>query len=347
MLVALATALGAAPAGAVVTQPPQPTSGPGGSDYAHAGVRVTSGGTGADAWYVFEPARPRPKTAPLAIVTHGYYEFSGHRSMLGLIRHTVRRGSIVIYPRWQTGLAVPCPGPVDIEPCLRSEVAGIRGALAFLKAQPDHVQPQRGAASYFGFSFGGIITANLANRYRALGLPKPAAVFLDDPHDGGILADGEPGLDERLTGIPASTRFVCHSGADGVLSDASTVTPGRDLSTSGCNALFPKLTSIPARNKALVLTRTDRHGTPALSSAHGVCAGGGGDRFGPPDAYDWGFCWRTWDARRTCAATTTDCATALRPRPLGTWSDGVPIAALTVQTAAPLHARPAPARSTR
>ena len=44
-----------------VRQPPQPKSGPGGSDYTHRGVRVSSGGSGADAWYVFEPTRPRPQ----------------------------------------------------------------------------------------------------------------------------------------------------------------------------------------------------------------------------------------------------------------------------------------------
>ena len=29
--------------------------------------------------------------------------------MYELIRHTVRKGSVVIYPRWQTGVAKPAP----------------------------------------------------------------------------------------------------------------------------------------------------------------------------------------------------------------------------------------------
>ena len=180
--------------------------GPGGSDYAHGGVRVSSGGTGADAWYVFEPTKPRPTNAPLAVVTHGYGEYSGYGSMRALIRHTVRKGSIVIYPRWQTGLATPCPGPFDIEPCVRSAVNGVRGALGHLRARPKRrVQPQLGRTSYFGFSFGGIITANLANRHRSLKLPRPRAIFLDDPHDGGFAELGfdEPAVDDSLAGIPA------------------------------------------------------------------------------------------------------------------------------------------------
>lgn len=348
-LAALTAALCATSASAAVTQPKQPATGPGGSDYAHAGVRVSSGGTGADAWFAFEPTKPRPKSASLAIVTHGYYEFSGYASLAGLIRHTVRKGSVVIYPRWQTAVATPCPGPIDIEPCMRSEVAGIRGALAALRSGGRRsVQPRLARADYFGFSFGGIITANLVSRHKALGLPKPAAVFLDDPHDGGIVADGEPGLDETLKGIPASTLLECHSGAQGVLTTPSTVTPGKDRMGSSCNALFPRLTTIPAKHKDLVMTSPDAHGTPGLSSAHGVCAGGGGGEFAASDAYDWGFCWKTWDALRSCAASHVDCAYALGRTPqhryIGTWSDGVPIVGLKVQQAAPIHPTPVPAR---
>ena len=202
ILAALALALGATPATAAVTQPKQPRSGPG-SNAAHAGFRVHAGGSGNDAWYVFEPTRPRPKTAPLAVVMHGYYEFPGNGQMPALLEHTARRGHVVIYPRWQTGRR-SCLGPVNIEPCMTSALKGIRGGLAYLRAHKSSwTQPQLSRTSYFGFSFGGIITANLANRYRSLGLPKPRAVFLDDPHDGGLI-DGqdEPALDDSLAGIP-------------------------------------------------------------------------------------------------------------------------------------------------
>ena len=142
ILAALALALGAAPATAAVTQPKQPKSGPG-SNAAHAGYRVHAGGSGNDAWYVFEPTRPRSKSAPLAVVMHGYYEFSGHAQMDALLAHTARRGDVVIYPRWQTGALSPCLGPVNIEPCMTSALNGIRGALAYLRAHKSTwTQPQ-------------------------------------------------------------------------------------------------------------------------------------------------------------------------------------------------------------
>jgi hypothetical protein len=316
---------------AAITEPPQPRHGPGGSDYAHKRVRVSSGGEGADAWYVFEPAKPRPEKAPLAIVMHGYYEFSGYASMAALIRHTVRRGSVVIYPRWQTAVATPCPGPFDVEPCVASAVNGIDGALDFLRSGAKRVQPQLRKTSYFGFSFGGIITANMTNGYRALGLPKPQAIFLDDPHDGALSGYGEPALDDSLAGIPPGTKFECHSGAAGVISE-----PGKELSS--CNAVFPKLTSIPAKNKDLVLTHTDTHGERALSSAHGVCATGG--LSGGANAYDWNFCWKVWDGLRSCAISGKRCNYALGDtrlhRTMGEWSDGTPVTPLKIQDAAPI-----------
>jgi hypothetical protein len=313
--------------GSPIVQPPQPVSGPGGSDYEHGDWRVGSGGEGPDAWFVFEPVDPAPATAPLAIVMHGYFEFAGFDQMYEFIRHTVRHGTIVVYPRWQTDTAVPCPGPFDIEPCMAAARNGIAGALEYLAADATRVQPELDGASYFGFSFGGIITTNLVNRWQTLGLPEPQVVFLEDPHDGGLYGTGEPALDDDLGGIPASTLFQCHSGADGIIAARP---------DSSCNAIVPGLGHLADANKDLVMTRADTHGTPALSSVHGVCAAPPGTA----DAYDWNFCWKVWDALRSTAAAGDSAQFALGDTPEhrsnGLWSDGTPVAPLTIQDAAPI-----------
>jgi hypothetical protein len=315
-----------------VIQPPQPKKGPGGRAHPYRGFQVTAGGSGNNAWFAFEPTRPRPRKARLAIVMHGYGEFAGYDQMYGFISHTVRRGSVVIYPRWQTGIAHPCPGPFNIEPCIGSAVSGIDGAISYLQSSRSQVHPQLRKTSYFGFSFGAIVTANMANRYRSLGLPRPRAIFLDDPHDGALNGFGEPALDDSLAGIPRKTRFECHSGADGVISE-----PGK--ADSSCNAVFSKIGQIPDANKDLALTHTDTHGQPTLSSEHGVCAGGAAG-FGPANAYDWNFCWKVWDALRSCANSGRNCRYALGNTPehrsLGRWSDGVPVIPLKIQNAAPI-----------
>jgi hypothetical protein len=248
--------------------------------------------------------------------------------MYEFIRHTVRTGSIVVYPRWQTGIATPCAGPFDIEPCMKSAVNGIRGGLALLRNDPQRVQPDLDNASYFGFSFGGIITSNLANRSRRLDLPQPKAIFLDDPHDGGLDGPGEPSLDDSMSGIPSTALLECHVGAEGVIAEDP---------TGGCNALLPKLDHIPAKNKAIVLTEPYRHGQPALSSKHGVCTAWRGIA----DAYDWNFCWKVWDALRAAAASGESPKAAVVDTPQhrsnGSWSDGIRIAPLKILHTAPIH----------
>jgi hypothetical protein len=173
-------------------------------------------------------------------------------------------------------------------------------------------------------------------------LPRPRAIFLDDPHDGALTGYGEPALDDSLAGIPSSTLVQCHAGAEGVLSE-----PSQGGEKGSCNAVFPKLTSVSAKNKDLVLTSRDEHGSPPLAPIHGVCAVETFD-YGTASAYDWGFCWKVWDALRGCAYAKVNCRYALGDTPehryIGTWSDGVPIIGLKVQDAAPIRPQPASAR---
>lgn len=335
-------ALGVSQTAAAASQRPQARSGPGGSQAAFGGVRVTAGGSGSDAWYAFQPVNPTPASAPLVIIEHGYYEFSGYTTMSALIRHTVLKGNVVIYTRWQTGVATPCPGPFNIEPCITSSVNGIRGALAYLRASRHRVQPRLNETSYFGFSFGGIITADMTSRYKALGLPKPRAIWLEDPHDGGFTGFNEPAVDHSLAGIPPTVKFVCHAGASGIIAIAG-------FANASCNSVFPKLGQIPAQNKSLVLTSNDTHGSPPLLAIHGVCAGLASGVL--VDTYDWGFCWKDFDSLRACAYYGKDCVYALgdnaQHRYIGTWSDGVPVIGLKIQQTAPISGTPIPPRQSK
>jgi len=315
--------------GRTIVQPGPLTQGPGSTEYRHKGWRVSEGGEGYNGWYAFEPVRPKPATAPVAIVSHGYGEFTGYDRLYELIRHTVLKGTVVVFPRWQTSDYVPCPGPFHIESCMDAAVRGIHGGLDYLRADPDRVQPDINRTSYYGYSFGGIITANIANQYLRYGLPRPRAIFLDDPHDGEVAGLGEPALDDSLAGIPRDVKLECHSGADGVLGVPR-------LIDGSCNALFAKLSHIPKVNKSLTMTRTDSWGVPTLSSAHGVCASNPGTQ----NAYDWRFCWRDWDAIRACALRGKFCYLSVgagpRHRWLGRWSDGTPMTSLVVQKSGPL-----------
>ena len=92
-------------------------------------------------------------------------------------------------------------------------------------------------------------------------LPKPRAIFLDDPHDGGLHGLDEPALDDSLGGHPGvDARRV-------PLGRRRRHQPSRTKADASCNAVFPKLEQIPEANKDLVLTSAPtHHGRPALSS---------------------------------------------------------------------------------
>jgi hypothetical protein len=303
------------------TPPGQIKTGPGGKDYLHAGVRISQGGSGPNAFYVFEPTNPKPASAPLVIITHGYTEYAGYGMHKELIMHTVKKGNVVIYPRYQTGYATPCLGPLNSEACMNSATKGIQGGIKFLQSDSNRVQPELQNTSYFGFSYGGIITTNLTNRWASLNLPKPRAIFLDEPHDGQV----EAALDKDLSGIPATTLVQCHVGADGVISNAP---------NNSCNTVFPRLGHIPEANKNLVMLYTDTHGKPQLSSKHGV------SMTPTLNTYDWRFVWKSFDAMRSCALADQDCEYGMGDTPEhrsnGSWSDGTPVKELKIQTVAPI-----------
>ncbi|MFD8110307.1 alpha/beta hydrolase family protein [Streptomyces microflavus] len=313
---ALATALflstsAASADNASATPPTQPVAGPGGSAYTHAGMNVTSGGSGANAWYVFSPSGPAVSSAPVSIVLHGYGEFSGYAQMEQLIKHTVRQGNIVIYPRWQTSPVTPLP---VMEHAVGTAVNGIKGALAWMAADPSRPQPQLDKATYFGHSYGGVITMNVTNRHVSIGLPRPAAIMLDEP-DGGPLDDD--GFDAAMTGVPAATKLAC------TISDGYT----QSDPTHGCYPLWSKLAHIPGANKDFIRVHTDTHGTPDLTAVHGMSTGSS------LDAIDYYAIWKNWDALRSCALTGTQCDhlnNSTLQQYMGTWSDGTPVTPVTV-----------------
>jgi pimeloyl-ACP methyl ester carboxylesterase len=318
--------LSTAATGVPPAPPAQPTSGPGGSNYPHAGYTVTPGGTGNDAWYVFEPATPKPASAPVAVMLHGFGEFTGRDAMAGFIEHTVRKGYVVVYPRWQTDVL----NPGDIGGRMTAARNGITGGLAWLQASATRVQPQLNKVNYFGWSYGGIIVTNLANRYGTLGLPVPRSLMLVEPHDG--FSEGD--LDDALSGIPATTILTCYV-SDNI----------RPADPIGCKTIFPLIGHIANDRKDYVTFHDDLRGYPALVASHqSVCslptvAPANGACGTPPDqtrtdGVDHFVFWKSWVAQQTCANDAVDCAYAVNDTPAhrnrGLWSDGIAVRPLQI-----------------
>src|SRR5262245_6348719 len=142
---------------AQITQPQQPASGPGGAQ-ANFKVRESTYGSGATQYWIFEP-EPLQGSAPVIVLLHGWSALvpGPYQSW---IDHLVRRGNIVIYPKYQESLKEL---PPNMTP---NALAAIRDALSKLGNRAD-----RNRFAVVGHSVGGIITYNVAGEGGSNGIP--------------------------------------------------------------------------------------------------------------------------------------------------------------------------------
>ncbi len=145
---------------------------PGARIDATAGVRQRVLGGGAQTVTVLEPAGQGPGPRPVVVFLHGWGALSPQLYGPWLV-HLVRRGSTVVYPRYQASVLS------DPTRVLVTTVAGLRRAFAL-------TPPTSGTLVVAGHSAGGALAAD----YAALaggggggggGLPVPAAVFAAYP----------------------------------------------------------------------------------------------------------------------------------------------------------------------
>src|ERR1044072_5018726 len=89
-----------------VTPPSQPQTGPGGKQSVHSSVIKNRYGKGATEYWIYEPDSPKPRTAPVIVFLHGW---GGMNPLYygAWIDHLVKRGNIVIYPRYHANLLTP------------------------------------------------------------------------------------------------------------------------------------------------------------------------------------------------------------------------------------------------
>ena len=256
--------------------PGQPAEGPGGSDYTHATVAEMSFGEEENQCWIFEPAQPKPASAPVIVFLHGW----GAQSPLpyrSWVDHIVRHGNIVIYPRYQV---LRTRGP-DFNP---NAILAVKSALRALQT-PGHVKPDTNRFAIVGHSAGAVGAANMAAVAAAQGLPKPGALMIVQPGRGPDPDNPDPKFGiplEDLSPVPADAlALVLVGDADKIAGNAV----AKDI--------FAKLGHIPAKNRDYIIVRSDGHADPPLVADHfSPCAGPGKG----VDALDWYGYWKLFDA---------------------------------------------------
>ena len=229
------------------TSPSQPATGPGGKQYAHASVTKNRYGHGGEEYWIFEPDNPKPAAAPLIVFLHGW---GGINPLYygAWIDHLVKRGNIVVYPRYQASLLT------TIQQFTPNTLAAIKDAIARLKAEPGHVKPDLSKFATVGHSVGGLLAANVAALASESGLPRVSAVM-----------SVEPGITEApinipladLKKIPAETLLLAVAG------DQDTLVRDYDA-----KRVYNESTRVPAANKDYVTLVSDSHGLPGLQASH-------------------------------------------------------------------------------
>ena len=280
--------------------PSAPESGPGSAEYTHASMTRNSYGNGKTQYWIFEPSEPKPASAPVIVFMHGWSAMTPF-GYLGWIEHIVRRGNIVIYPRYQESIAEP---PKNFTP---SAIYSIKSALEELQTGT-HVKPDLTRAAVVGHSFGGVISANLAVLAAQNNLPAFKAVMCVEPGTGGF------GVYEDYSKIPAKTLLLCVAGDE-------------DLNVRNIDALrIFNQAKLDAEDKNFLEMVSDRHGTPPLIANHFAPAALPGIK---GNALHWYGFWKWFDALTDAAFYGKNRKYALGDRPeqrfMGRWSDGTAV----------------------
>jgi dienelactone hydrolase len=315
VLILTATFLLTIPSTINVHQPSQPSYGPGGSNYTHEMVKMTVYGEGEKQYWIFEPASPTPKSAPIIVFNHGWGATTP-TFYQAWINHLVRQGYIVVYPRYQTDIFTPSDNFTS------NSIQATQDSLRVLQ-NGDHVRPELDRFAIVGHSVGGIITVNLAALSKEKGLPEPKAVFAVEPGKSRTSEDQMGPVLEDLTKIPSNSLLLSLAGdQDNWVGDDDAKRIIRDT---------PQISS---ENKDYIFMLSDEHGDPALLANHFAPLAA---EFSNPnyklfllvDAWDYYGTWKLFDGLLDAAFYNKNRQYALgntnRQRFMGTWSDGTPV----------------------
>ncbi|HEV2904627.1 MAG TPA: alpha/beta hydrolase, partial [Pyrinomonadaceae bacterium] len=227
--------------------PPQPETGPGGKKKPHAAVIKSRYGQGANEYWIYEPDRPKPKTAPVVIFLHGW---SGTNPLYygAWIDHVVKRGNIVVFPRYQSSILT------SREDFIPNTLDAVKAAFARLQSEPGHVLPDLNKVAAVGHSLGGVLAASVAALAGENGLPQVRAVMAVEP---GLTRAPVSVPMADLGKIPGTTLLLSIAG------DRDTLAADHDA-----KRIYYESKQISADNKDFVLLVSDERGRPGLIGGH-------------------------------------------------------------------------------
>jgi dienelactone hydrolase len=298
----------AVPASADILGPGQPADGPGGSDYAYAGVKKETRGLGINKYIIYEPYPKADAPLPVIAFMHGYTPLPTPKPNLDFIHHLVKKGHIVIWPYYMVFFTLP-------QNFDRNAGNAVSAALDHIIGNTEHAQPEydnTGLMNFalMGHSAGGITAANLAATYDAYNLDPPKALVCFLPGRGRLLA--VPIRD--YSQIPADIYMQI------------IVATEDDIAMDHGSYIWNNSPQISNMNKDWILVKSDYYGYPDANDLIADHYSNLGRPYFSLDALDWYGYWKWATALCNLAFYNFDGAYALgntsEQRYMGLWSDG-------------------------
>lgn len=316
----------------VVSPPTQPSSGPGGSDYPHAGFRRTFCGQDERAFWIFEPHAPRPNQAPLVCFFHAWGGTNPHIYGNWIV-HLVRKGHMVLYPVYQTLSSI-------LNVMEHNALVSFSEAIGHVSKGP-FVTPDLERLAIVGHSLGGWLGLRTAALAFKAGILTPKALMIVQPGWGPF---GRISMEE-LRHIPSTTLMLFIVGEH-----------DRHCLPWQATRLYRAVELTPGINKDFVRMFSDFHGTPPLICDHSSPLAVRDDcgpslsasekglrtrmlkvlslRWAKVDALHYYGYWKLFDALQDAAFYGKNRKYALGNTPqqrfMGYWSDGIPVKELRV-----------------
>lgn len=299
--------------------PEAPEKGPGSETYAHKSVETYEALEAGEHYWLYTPAEPKLKKAPVVVFVHGYGAMKPE-SYDAWLEHICRRGNIVIYPQYQAHGLEP---PANYAPnCATS----ILDAFTYLEADKELVQPIKEDFAIVGHSAGGVTTANLAADWETLKLPKPKAAM-----------PVQPGRGFSYTNQAQKNGLIPLSDYANIPEDCLLLPIFSDSdNTVGAwcaKTFFKDSTKVKAKNKNLVEVRSSTYADSPIIAEHRTPAA-------PTtatemiDVFDYYAYWKLFDGLSDAAFHGKNRDYALGDTPeqkfMGNYSDGRPFEELKV-----------------
>lgn len=304
--------------------PQPPKEGPGSPTYIHKEVVLYDYAQKPDGYWLFEPAAPRPDSANVIVFNHGY---GGYNPMIyGLwIRHLVRKGHIVIYPRYQKNVYFPRPRKFS-----KNVSQAIRDALKEMK-KGKLVQPILSNFAMVGHSYGGVISADLAVNFEKHKIPKPVAIMLCSPGTGPL----KGGKLDSYEDMPEDLKLIIMvSDRDRTVGDKFGIkvfeTATKVKNRNFIRQFSDGTTNPPhnaGHNESYAVDKTYDNGKRNFTSRRAL-------RIGRVNNVDYYGYWKIFDALLDCSKNGENCNYAFgntpEQRSLGYLPDGTPLRELEV-----------------